>query len=122
MSLLHYRIMGSVVLLHDIANKTCFSQNKIDIIRTCGFYRIIYINLIARGKSTLDGYDIMANNQNLYAAYEWHFHFQNLTVELYVNHFTLVMWFLAGVESYRERVAPPLFTAMVQLFPSNGGS
>ena len=44
-SLLHYRIVGSVVLLHDIANKTCFSQNKIDIIRTCGFYRIIYHRL-----------------------------------------------------------------------------
>ena len=42
-------------------------------------------NLITRGKSTLDGYDIMANNQNLYAEYEWHFHFRNLTVELY-NH------------------------------------
>ena len=40
-------------------------------------------NLIARGKSTLDGYDIMANNWNLYAEYEWHFHFRNLTVQLY---------------------------------------
>ena len=31
-------------------------------------------NLITRGESSLDGYDIMANNQNLYAEYEWHCH------------------------------------------------
>ena len=40
-------------------------------------------NLVTRGESTLDGYDVIADNQNLYAAYEWHFHFRNLTVELY---------------------------------------
>ena len=40
-------------------------------------------NLITRGEPTLDDYDIMDNNQNLYVEYERHFHFRNLTVELY---------------------------------------
>ena len=36
-----------------------------------------------RYKYTLDGYNIMANNQNLYAEYEGDFHFQNVTIALY---------------------------------------
>ena len=48
---------------------------------------------MTRGKSALDGYDIMVNYQNLYAEYEWHFHFRNLTVELYM------------LEPYHERKA-----------------
>ena len=31
----------------------------------------------------MDGYDIMANNKNLYAENEWDFHFRNHTVALY---------------------------------------
>ena len=42
-------------------------------------------NLITRGKSTLDGYDIWPRIKILYSEYEWHFHFRNLTVELYTR-------------------------------------
>ena len=40
-------------------------------------------NIRACGKYTLDVYDIMANNQNLYAEYECDFHFRNHTDLLY---------------------------------------
>ena len=38
--------------------------------------------LVARGKSNLDGYDIMAKNLNLHSEYEWGNPFLTLTVEL----------------------------------------
>lgn len=77
--LLHFRIVGSVVLLHDIVNKTCFSLNAGQYI----FLPEHTPSFIARGKSPMDGYDIMAYNQNLDSEYEWDLHFWNVTVELY---------------------------------------
>ena len=58
---------------------------QFDFKRTCGSYRCTFHILIASGKSTLDGYDIMANNQNVDTEYKWDFHLQNYTVKLYVG-------------------------------------
>ena len=43
----------------------------------------LFHNLVARAKSTLDGYDIMDNNQNPYEENEWDLYFWNHSVELY---------------------------------------
>ena len=88
MSLLHYRIVGSVVPVHDIVNKTRFSYNLQDHIPT-------FHNLLTRSKSTLDEYDIFANNQNFYAEYKWHFHFRDLTVELYTSYYLRTSVYMA---------------------------
>ena len=40
----------------------------------------MFHNILAGGKFTLDGYDIMADNQNLYAAFDQDFHFRNHSV------------------------------------------
>ena len=82
------RVVGGVVLLHDIANKTCF------FLKTCGFYRSgnpLFLSLTTRGQSASDGLDIMADNQNPYGENErfFFFLFQNHTVELYKVHHRL---------------------------------
>lgn len=42
-------IVGSVVLLPEITTRACFFLlNKVDIRRTCGFYRSIYHNILER--------------------------------------------------------------------------
>ena len=55
--------MGIVVFLHGIANETCFSQNEghTDLCHLQE-HKQLFDNRIARGESTLDGYDITTNN------------------------------------------------------------
>ena len=92
--------MGSVVLLNDIANKTCF----------CDFYRsiyhcfTIYLRLLACCIYTLDVYDIMAFNQNLYGENDWDFYSRksffkeaagekyNCTSFVMLNYFRIAGW------------------------------
>ena len=40
----------------------------------------LFHNITARGKYTLDGYDMVAYNQNLYEEYHWDVHFRNCNV------------------------------------------
>lgn len=74
-------IVGSVVLFHDITNKTCFSLNKVDFIRTCGFYRGINHHITISYLGWLSHYG--KYNQNPCAEYEWDFHIRDHTVALY---------------------------------------
>ena len=46
-------------------------------------------NITARGKYTLDGYDTMAFNQNLYGGNEWDSYFWSHTVALYCMTFVV---------------------------------
>ena len=43
----------------------------------CGFSMGLYHHVTAGGEYTLDGYEIMAFNQNLYGENEWDFYFWN---------------------------------------------
>ena len=55
------RTVDSVVaLLYDITNKTCLSYNNVDIYRN--IFHCFTISYLV--PAILDGYDIMANNQN----------------------------------------------------------
>ena len=75
--------MGSVVLFDDGAKiKHVFQKTWLISYGLLQGHIPSFHNLITRGKSTLDRYDIMASNQKLYAEYEWHFQFRNLTVDL----------------------------------------
>ena len=60
--------VGSVVLSNDIAIKRCFSKTRtlpFKLVASTGANTIFH-NITARGKYSLDSYDIMAFNQNLY--------------------------------------------------------
>ena len=85
-TLCYTRIVGSVAVVVGFKWHEMTMKNQKFMSLTCGFYRSIYNifhNITAQGKYTLDGYDIIAFNQNLYGENEWDLYFRNHTVALY---------------------------------------
>ena len=67
------RIVGSVVFLHNIVNKNILKTRLISY-RLLQEYKLSFHILVARGQSTLDCLDIMANNQNPCGENPWDFY------------------------------------------------